>query len=143
MFNERDCFFGRRPDRTYVGGQFKNHEGRKMRIVTKVMDSPEGLIEVSKGEKVVLRRTPKGRKEIKATIFEDDRSITTLTIQTYNSKSGPSYHEHFSFIGEEIERLLELAVAVKRLQFPNERKFHISDDALRELILTRILRISM
>ena len=140
MFDDREYHFGKRTDRTYVSKRFKSYEGperegRDMRIVTKVIDSADGIAEVSKGDQTLLRRTPAGRQEIKATIFEDDRSIRTLTIQKFNSKSGPSDHYYFSFVGREITKLLELLVAVNRLELPNDRKFHISDDALRELIL--------
>jgi hypothetical protein len=90
------------------------------------------------GNEVVLRVTPQCRQEIKATIFENDRHIQTLTIQKYNARSGPSRREYFSFVGNEIGTLLEFVVALKRLEFLDDQKFHISDEALREFILNEV-----
>jgi hypothetical protein len=136
MDDGRDYFFTRRNDRTYVSTRFQDYSGRNMRIVNKVIDgAPEGLISVARGDEIVVRRTTKGRQEIKATIFEDDRGIRTLTIQKYNAKSGPSGHEYFSFVGDEISTLLEFIVALKRLNFRDDQRFHISDEALREFVL--------
>src|SRR5262245_6733837 len=53
-------------------------------------------------DEMVLRQTPTGRYEIKATFLEDDRSVRTLTIQKYSSKSGPHDKQYFSFVGGEV-----------------------------------------
>jgi hypothetical protein len=91
-----------------------------MRIASKVIDSEEGLAFVRQQDEITLRTTAKRRHEIKATFFENDRKITTLTIQKFNAVSGPSDREHFSFVGKEIATLIEFLLSVKRLSFADD-----------------------
>jgi hypothetical protein len=62
---------------------------------------------------IVLRQTPAGRYEIKATFLEDDCSIRTLTIQKYSSRTGPLDKQHFSFVGAEIDKLIGFVAGLK------------------------------
>jgi hypothetical protein len=84
---------------------------------------------------MVLRQTPAGRYEIKATFLEDDRSIRTLTIQKYSSKSGPLDKQYFSFVGSEIETLLSFVAGVKTAPLDGAAKVHLSDERLRDIVL--------
>lgn len=86
-------------------------------------------------DEIVLRRTPAGRYEIKATFLEDDRSIKTLTIQKYSSKSGPHDRQYFSFVGDEINALMEFVAGLKTVALDGAAKVHVSDDLLRDIIL--------
>lgn len=134
--DERAYHLNKKSGKTYVSKQFKDPlAGINMRIASKVIDSEEGIISAKIKNEIVLRVTPKQRHEIKATFLEDDRSIRTLTLQKFNATSGPSKNEHFSFVGNEIETLLEFILNVKRLEFPNGGKINIADDELREIIL--------
>ena len=63
--------------------------GKTLRIASHLIEGQPGLKFATVKDEMVLRQTPAGRYEIKATFLEDDRSIRTLTIQKYNSKSGP------------------------------------------------------
>jgi hypothetical protein len=84
---------------------------------------------------MVIRETPTGRYEIKATFLEDDRSIRTLTIQKYNSKSGPSDKLYFSFVGGEIDTLISFIAGIKTLVFDGADKVHVTDEVLRDIVL--------
>jgi hypothetical protein len=64
-------------------------------------------------DEVVLRLTHLGRREIKATMTEDERHIQTLTIQQYSAVSGPFERTHFSFVGSEINTLLEFIIGLR------------------------------
>ena len=105
-FEDRSYFFSKRPDKTYVSRTFRSQFGTKLRIVSKVVDGDEGLRFGKAGDEVVLRTTPAGRYEIKATVLEDNRAIKTLLIQKYSSASGPLDRQGFAFVGEEIDVLL-------------------------------------
>ena len=87
------------------------------------------------GNEVVLRRTRAGRYEIKAAFLEDDRSIQTLTIQRFNSKSGWSDKDHFSFVGGEIETLLTFAAGMRTISLEGPGKVHLTDEQLRDIVL--------
>ena len=86
-------------------------------------------------DELVLRATPKGRYEIVAKFFEDDRGIFTLTIQKFNQKSGPSNRWYFSFVHNEIDELIGFLLNIKRMNFPDSGKLNISDSELQSLLL--------
>jgi hypothetical protein len=97
-YDERKWFFNRRTDKTIISKRITDTlSGQTLRIASHIVEGQLGLkFAMVKGE-MVLRQTPAGRSEIKATFLEDDRSIRTLTIQRYSSKSGPLEKQYFSF----------------------------------------------
>ena len=134
---ERSLFYSRRTDKTIVSKSFKDALGQRMRIVSKVVDGAEGLqFARVKGEEV-LRITPSGRYEIKATLLEDDRSIRTLTIQRFSSKTGPLDRPHFSFVGQEIDTFLEFVAGTRSIPLEGDSKAHVSDEALHHIVLNK------
>ena len=84
---ESEYFFKKLPWKTYVGGQFFDRQGNKLRYVSKVIDGREGLMFTNVKGETTIKRTPGGRFEIRATVFEDDRGISQLTLQKYNADS--------------------------------------------------------
>ena len=134
--DDRAYHLNKKPGKTYVSKQFTDRlTGTRMRIASKVIDNNEGLAFAKIIGETVLRVTPKQRQEIKATFVEDDRAIRTLTLQKFNAGSGPSKNDHFSFVGKEIETLLEFILNVKRIAFQDDGKVNISDEELRGIIL--------
>ncbi|WLB05130.1 Shedu immune nuclease family protein [Bradyrhizobium elkanii] len=134
--DERSFHFNKRTDKTYVSRRIVNSvTGEHLRIGSKVIDSDEGLVEVRKKDEIAIRTTPKTRQEIKATFFEDSRNISTLTIQKFNAKSGPSEHTYFSFRDDEINTLLQFIVNTKRIPFADANRINITDSELNEIIL--------
>src|SRR6266851_4178257 len=124
--DDRSYFFSRRTDKTIVSKSFPDGSGRRLRIASHIVDGQEGLKFALLRDEVVLRETRSGRYEIKATFLEDDRKITTLTIQKY-STTGPLGREHFSFVGREIDTLLDFIVGIKSVQLGDASKLHITD----------------
>jgi len=94
-YEDRSYFFSKRADKTYVSKSFTDLVGRKLRIVSRVVDGQEGLGFAAVKDAVTVRVTPAGRYEIKATVFEDGRGIKTLTIQKYSSRSVPLDRQSF------------------------------------------------
>ncbi|PDT73759.1 hypothetical protein CO675_29310 [Bradyrhizobium sp. C9] len=128
-------FFQRRTDKTIIGRRFTGgFTGEKMRIASHIIDGQPGLTFARIKDEVTLRRTPGGRYEIKATFLEDDRSIRTLTIQRY-LKTGPQDRQYFSFVGNEIETLINFIAGVKTVPLDDAAKIHLPDEVLREIIL--------
>jgi len=135
-YDERRAFFNRRTDKTIISRRITGSLfGEKLRIASHIVEGQEGLVFATVKDEVVLRQTPAGRSEIKATFLEDDRSIRTLTIQKYNSRSGPSNKYHFSFVGREIDTLIEFVAGIKTVSLEGTSKVHLPDNALRDIVL--------
>jgi len=74
-------------------------------------------------DEVVLRKTGKGRQEIKATVVEDSKDIQILTIQRFTSPSGKPHESSFSFVGDEIEKLYDFIIGISKVKFDSENAF--------------------
>ncbi len=135
-YDERKWFFDRRTDKTIISKRITDSIfGEKLRIASHLIEGQPGLKFATVGNEVVLRQTPAGRYEIKATFLEDDRSIRTLTIQKYSSRTGPLDRQHFSFVGSEIDKLIDFIAGIRTVPIGGAEKLHISDDVLRDIIL--------
>jgi hypothetical protein len=109
---------------------------RKMRILSKVLDSSE-LHQFAKiKDEIVLRVTPGGRQEVKVTFYEDPREIQCLTIQRYTKKSGKPHLWYFTFRGEEIDRLYDLIRFVRYIRLDQEGKERLDDHILDDLLIS-------
>jgi hypothetical protein len=72
-----------RTGKTYVGASFPTFNGPRLRIANKYVDGGKGYEFAPVKYEGVLRSTPAGRFQIKATFVEDDRSFQTLTFQKF------------------------------------------------------------
>ena len=133
-FDEHEAFFSRRVDKSIISKRFIGSGGGPMRIMSKIMEVNEALKEVKTKEGIVIRRTPSGRQEIKATVLEDDRRMTVLTFQKFE-KGIPRDRPHFSFVGQEITRLLEFVAGIRTVPLPTAQKRHVTDEEMREIVL--------
>jgi hypothetical protein len=134
QIDPREIFFSRRTDKAIFSKRFPDVvSGQKLRIVSRVLDGKEGLQFAKAGEEIVLRTTSGGRFQIKATVLEDDRSIKRLTLQRY-SKNRP-LEQSFSFVGGEIDTLLEFVAGIRTVPLTDEGKVHVSDKALKDIVL--------
>jgi hypothetical protein len=129
---DEEAFWGMDPNRTYASRAFPESEGvettRMLRYVSKVIDAEVvDRCEVVAGE-TVIRQTPGGRQQIKALIYEDDRSIKTLTIQRFfDGGIAPSSRQYFSFKGVEIDRILRLLQVTRGAVFDCSDKARFAD----------------
>jgi len=131
-------FFERRTDKTIISKRFPSGpSGQMLRIASHIVQGQPGLKFATVKDEMVLRQTPSGRYEIKATFVEDDRSVRTLTIQRYSNKTGPLEHQHFTFVGSEVETLLNFVAGLKSVPFDGSAKVHLTDDVLRDIILNQ------
>ncbi|WP_247406998.1 Shedu immune nuclease family protein [Bradyrhizobium sp. 76] len=135
-YDERQMFFERRTDKTIISKRFPSApSGQMLRIATHIVQGDPGLAFAQVKDEVVLRQTPSGRYEIKATFVEDDRSVRTLTFQKYSKRTGPIEKQSFSFVGSEIATLLNFLAGLKTVPFDDGSKVHLPDDMLRDIIL--------
>lgn len=146
MPDDFEYFSGKRPNQIYISkafdelgelARFLPDGSRKMRIISKVFDSTESheFAEI-KGE-VVLRITDGERQEIKAVFYEDTREIKSFTIQRYTRDTGkPHQKTHFTFQGEEIDKLYNLIRCIKHLRLSSEGKETLDDRILDDLLIS-------
>lgn len=135
-FDEREVFFNRRTDKTIISKRFNDSlSGQQLRIASHVVEGQSGLKFAKVAAEIVLRQTPAGRYEIKAAFLDDDRSIQNLTIQKYSSKTGPLDRQYFTFVGGEIDTLINFIAGLKTVPLGGPAKLHISDAVLRDIVL--------
>lgn len=135
-YDERRWFFDRRTDKTIISKRITDTlSGKKLRIASHIVEGQAGLKFATAKEEMTLRQTPAKRYEIKATFLEDDRSIQTLVIQRYSSKSGPLEKQHFSFVGSEIDTLINFIAGIRTVPLDGAKKVHLPDDVLRDIVL--------
>lgn len=120
------------------GHVYQDHQGKDkppMRYVAKDvrLATPNITYQyVNVKGKQVLRETPAGRKNLKATFFETpDRYISGLSLNFFTDKTG-SLHESgsVSLWGEEIQSLLGFIETMKRVKLPGPSKLVVEPGAL-------------
>jgi hypothetical protein len=133
-----DNYENPKPGKTYISpslsafGQLE----RKVRIASKVIESPDAYAFVKIKDETVLRHKEEAKIYIKATFFEEDRRISVLTIQGYTVATDKPHNASFSFIGDEIGKLLEFVANIQAVSFNSRGSVNISDEELRRLVLS-------
>ncbi|MDO8360918.1 MAG: DUF4263 domain-containing protein [Devosia sp.] len=133
-----DNYENPKPGKTYISpslsafGQLE----RKVRIASKVIESPDSYAFAKIKDETVLRHKEEAKSYIKAMFFEDDRRISVLTIQGYTVATDKPHNASFSFIGDEIGKLLEFVANIQAVSFNSRGSVNISDEELRRLVLS-------
>lgn len=135
MATEAEIHNNKRTDKTYISPRVETVHG-PLRIASKVLDS-EGLCYAKVKKEVVLRRTPTARTEIVAKFLEDDRGLTVITLQAFNGTSGLPQQRHFSFVGEEIPKLLRFFEDIAAVELKDAERVNLTDEQLHRLVLSR------
>jgi hypothetical protein len=112
-------------------------QDRKVRIASKVIESPDSYAFVKIRDEVVLRQKENAKSYITAKFLEDDREIFILSIQGYSVASDKPHNASFSFVGNEINTLLEFIANIRSAPFKNSGSVNIADEELRRLILSK------
>ncbi len=143
-----EYFKNKKPGKTYVSPSIPSTERsvgldaqagqkRRIRIASKVIDGSELHEFVQEHGTQVIRVTSGGRSQIVAKFYEDTRGIFTMQIQRYITRNGePLREQHFSFHGDEVLRLIEFLLNMKRLNLPDDKGINVPDDQLRKLLLS-------
>lgn len=124
--------------KTYISPSLDafGQQDRKVRIASKVIASPDTYAFAKIKDEIVLRHHKDAKSYIKATFFEDDRQIFVLSIQGYTVATEKPHNASFSFVGEEIPKLLEFIANIKSVPFKANGAVDISDKELRKLALS-------
>lgn len=141
MADEYEIHKNKLPAKTYISPAVPTAHGH-LRIASKVIDS-EGLQYATVKKEILLRRTDTGRTEIVAKFFEDDRKLTVLTIQAFNGHTGQPHKTHFSFIGNEIPKLLTFFQDIASIEFKDSAAVNITDAELQKLNLSQAQAASL
>ncbi|MCP3718953.1 hypothetical protein [Paraburkholderia sp. CNPSo 3281] len=136
MDDEDQIHQNKLPGKTYISPRIYIDAHEAVRIASKVIDS-DGLHYATVKKEVLLRRTEKGRTEIVAKFLESTRDLRVLTIQAFNGQTGTPHKTHFSFIGEEIPKLLAFFEHIASVEFASQDKINITDTELRRLVLSK------
>lgn len=142
MDDEEKVHRNKLPSKTYISSRIYIDEHEALRIASKVIDS-DGLHYAMVKKEVLLRRTEKGRTEIKARFLESSRDLRVVTIQAFNGQTGAPHRTHFSFVGEEIPKLLTFFENIAAVEFESQDKLNINDSKLRRQVLSKEQAVSL
>lgn len=110
---------------------------RPLRIISKIIETPESHKFIKDGKQVSLRITSSQRQEIKAKFYEDSRGVITLQIQKYTVKSGAPHNTYFTFQGKEIQTLLNFIRNIPILPINTIDSIKYDDKFLDEITLSK------
>jgi hypothetical protein len=128
-----------KPGKTYISPSLASfgQKDRKVRIASKVIESPDVYAFATIKDEIVIRHKKGAKSHVTAKFFEDDRRIFVLSIQGYTVASDKPHNSSFSFVGDEINTLLELIANVRTVAFKGSASVNIEDEELRRLVLSK------
>ena len=106
-----------------------------MRIASKVIESPDSYAFAKIQDEVVLRHKEGAKSYITAKFLEDNRGIFVLSIQGYTIATEKPRNASFSFVGDEIGKLLEFIRNIQSVNLDNPSRVNISDEELNRIVL--------
>lgn len=109
---------------------------RKVRIASKVIDSPDSYAFAKIKDEFVIRHRENAKSNIVAKFFEDNRGIFVLSIQGYTVATEKPHNASFSFVGDEIGKLLEFIRNIQSVNFKSGSSVNITDEELNRIILS-------
>ncbi len=124
--------------KTYISPRLRafGDSDRKVRIASKVIESPDSYAFAKIKDEVVLRHKEDAKSHITAKFFEDNREVFVLSIQGYTVATEKPHNASFSFIGDEIGKLLEFIRNIQSVNLDSAAPVNISDEELNRIILS-------
>ena len=136
MDDDFTIFKNRISGKTVVGKRFDI--GDKFgRIASQVLDGVNGVAFYMLENEVILRTTRGGRQMIKAVFLEDSRALKSLTIQKYVGDGFAPTEQHFTFVGSEINTLIDFLSSIPMIPLEDGGKRHLTAAELQNLRLTK------
>lgn len=136
--SDSDNYENPKEGKTYISPSL-NSFGKgteKVRIVSKVLEHSEAYAFGTIKDEVILRHGEGSSKYIKAKFIEDPRGLFLINIQGYTSGTDKPHNASFSFIDDEIGKLLEFIKSGFDYKFDNTNAVNIEDDKLKENIIS-------
>ena len=124
--------------KTYISPSLKDFDDpkRKVRIASKVIESPDSYAFAKIKDEVVLRHRENAKSHITAKFMEDNRGIFVLSIQGYSVAAQKPHNASFSFVGKEIGKLIEFIRNIQSVNLDNPSRVNISDEELTRIVLS-------
>ncbi len=128
------------PGKTYISPSLPafGQKDRCVRIASKVIEAPTTYAFAKIKDELVLRHRNNGKSHIKAVFYEDDRHIRSLNIQGFTIATERPHNASFSFIGDEIEKLLEFLINIQSVALKSKASVNITDTELRRIRLSNM-----
>lgn len=129
-----------KPGKTYISPRLDSFGDpeRKVRIATKLIEQPSTYAFAKIKDELVLRHKENAESCIKAKFFEDDRGIFVLSIQGYTVATNKPHNASFSFIGDEIEKLVAFLNCIQAMPLKSSGPMKITDESLRRIVLSSV-----
>ncbi|WP_413190088.1 Shedu immune nuclease family protein [Psychrobacter sp. AT9] len=109
---------------------------KKVRIASKLIESPDAYTFVKVKDEVVLRHKENAKSYITAKFIEDSRDVFVLNIQKYTVGTDNPHSLSFSFVNEEIGKLLEFIHNIQSVNLDRSSPMNIKDEELKKIILS-------
>lgn len=109
---------------------------KKVRIASKLIESPDAYTFVKVKDEVVLRHKENAKSYITAKFIEDSRDVFVLSIQKYTVGTDNPHSLSFSFVNEEIGKLLEFIQNIQSVNLDRSSPMNIKDEELKKIILS-------
>lgn len=124
--------------KTYISPRLKafGDSDEKVRIASKVIESEDTYAFAKIKDEIVLRHKKDAKSHITAKFLEDNRGIFVLSIQGYSVATEKPHNASFSFVGEEIGKLLEFIRNIKSVNLENPAPINITDEELNKIVLS-------
>lgn len=124
--------------KTYISPRLKafGDSDRKVRIASKVIESPDSYAFAKIKDEVVLRHKEDAKSYITAKFLEDTRGIFVLSIQGYTVATDKPHNASFSFVGDEIGKLLEFIRNIQSVNLGSPSRINITDEELNRIVLS-------
>ena len=124
--------------KTYISPRLNafGHPEKKVRIASKVIESPDTYAFAKVKGELVLRQEENAKTNIVAKFLENDRGVFVLSIQGYTIATEKPHNASFSFVGEEIGKLIEFIRNIQSVNFTSGASVNISDEELNRIILS-------
>jgi len=120
----------------YKGGSKQVFDDNQ-RVISKVIDSDVQYTFAQVKDEIIIRKTDKGRQEIRATVFEESRGVTVVTFQRYTTPSGKPHETSFSFVGKEIDTLYDFICNLSYLPITEESASSVKDIELDNVLKSK------
>ena len=126
------------PGITYISPRLKSFGQRNdhVRIASKVFDQKESFAFGKIKDEVILRQKEGAKSYIKAKFIEETRGLFLLSIQGYSVATDKPYNASFTFINDEIPRLMEFIGNILAYGFKDSRHVNINDEELRRIVVS-------
>ena len=128
------------PGKTYISPALSSFSdpARKVRIATKLFEQPSTYAFAQEKGELVLRHKDGAKSTITAKFFEDDRGLFVLSLQGYTIATSKPRNASFSFIGDEIGKLVEFLNHIQAMPLKTNGSIVVPDEQLRRLALSNL-----